>query len=253
MDILESLKKNLSTYIFNGRLNITIGKSEMCNNLIFDIYTFYKNEVYAKNQLINLNVLFYDFNIYLDLKKGMLMCPVNNLQYCHDILSDNKIHWLNVRGDTKYGDYEFPSCIKKITINCNDKLFYKKNWKNTSVKHFDCWRVYNEYFVDWMHENTQIYSLDVGICDVDTISNFIIKNPNNSLQNVYTNGKKCCSLDNLLKYKRLHIEKEIMTVLLISKYKNKSEHKYMQYLPKPIILLILRFVYDIDYMKILKN
>jgi len=66
---------------------------------------------------------------------------------------------------------------------------------------------------------------------------------------VVTNDKvEYSELQNLLKNKRKYMNNIIKCFLLIMKHK----HKYVQYVPKVLMKIILEYMYDIDYLKCTK-
>ena len=140
--------------------------------------------------------------------------------------------------------------IKKLTIYGN--IFYNAiNWKQSSVRYLDLsGSCLLEDCINLLKNNTQIYKMNIHRSIENDMYKFIKNNPNHSLQYIKSNkfNSNHQNLISLLKNKRINVYNQILTMFLISK----SNHKYKKYAPKPIINLILEYMYDIDYLKCTK-
>jgi len=121
------------------------------------------------------------------------------------------------------------------------------DYRFTNIKHV---RIYNEdgtqnCLIKWLTLNTQIYSIKIYRCFPE-LFDFLTEFPNHSLQYIKCvdphNNKK---LQLLLKEKRIKINNIILIIFLIMN----SNHKYKKYLPKPIMKIILTYVYDVDFIE----
>jgi len=264
MNIIESLKLEPTKYIVNDNIAIKIcdlhEPSEPYDPCIFyELYITYKKYIYEINNSKGLAILddWDNIVIHINLNKRKIECAMVLIKCIHNILKNNNdINWIKITKVVESCDINkcidmisYPN-IKKISMECSraNNLFFKIDWKKTYIRFFDCWDIDNhDNMMNWIKVNPQVYAIDVGMTLMDDILCFACKNPNNSLLYGYINSVDIDELiynGLLLKNKRIYAKNQIFILLLISK----SKHKYIKYIPKPIVMIILNYMYDIDYM-----
>jgi len=254
--------------LFNELINSIKNKTCSCINKSQTKITIHPSIVfYSKNDMINKSNLELLCNVSHKMKLNVLSIENNNDTY-FAINFDNKSVFIN-NGSDKYvfdilSKYKIAHYVDdtnalnskllsshsyiKSTLLDSDRLDYTLiDYRFTNIKHV---RIYNEdgtqnCLIKWLTLNTQIYSIKIYRCFPE-LFDFLTEFPNHSLQYIKCvdphNNKK---LQLLLKEKRIKINNIILIIFLIMN----SNHKYKKYLPKPIMKIILTYVYDVDFIE----
>jgi len=257
MNTIESLNYTHDDFNITIKIN-NVGKDVSMFDKIFELYEKYYHDTKKSLKFVDDNILsIITINLHYKRITFGRQFQTEYMQYFCNILKKNNINLLNMR----YGYVNqnhlvninlLSPNIKKLSLNFNVNQLsnsHETYWNNTNIKFIDFWGIStHDDILKWLKIHSDIYSLDISDNYIFTVLEFIQTTPNNSLLYVYSEHKKvsCNKLNQLLKNKRILVNNKILMILLIIKY----GHKYKKYIPNPIMKLILRYIYDIDYMMI---
>jgi len=260
MDIVEQV--NNGTY-----KNITTsGHIYISTHELFDSNE--QNNIKKFEQLCNIFLKSYYVSIHFNseevdvicIRKNTIFCTKEYFKYIINVIKKYpQISKLDLMPHEDINDdlYELLSSspnIKKYSFNHCEQEYFDFDWTKTYVRNISI----NEnkgligshvnIFVKWFKQNPQIYSLHNHNRKTDAlIYDYLMINSYHSLMAIKnTSDDEKCKINTLLTIKRINMYEIIKTMLLISNH----QHKFKKYLPKYITRMILKCLYDIDYLKL---